>query len=101
MGEIDHDLLAVRVELRVGVAVPFARIFGRRQEVAQRNAAVACHLVKITVPQPILAGTGVIENPLVPRQLGAVAVQGHDVGSDDFGFLGLVPEEVELLVNGN
>ena len=58
MGGIDHDLLAVRVELRVGVAAPFARVFGRRQEVAQRNAADAGHLVKKWVLQPILVGTG-------------------------------------------
>jgi hypothetical protein len=97
VGGIDADLLAIGGEAGVEVCAPFAGVFGRREEVGDGDAFAGGDFVEVEVLEAVFVGVGVVEDPLVAGQVGAVAVDGHDAFADDFDFVGFVLVEEEAV----
>src|SRR4051794_33405277 len=94
---IDSYLLAVRAEAGVRVATELAGVLLRQVEVAERVALRGFGIEKIWILIPLAIRIRVVQNPSLVGQVGAVAIDRHDIAANDFYFGGTVLIQVESI----
>ena len=100
VGRIDHHASPVGAESRVRITAPFACVLRRRMEMAQRNPFAGRHIIKIDVLVSRLVWIGIVENPPIARQVGAMPVACHHTLTDDLNLRRAVLVEIERVAVG-
>lgn len=94
---VDDDALAIGAEPRMRITSPFAFILRRLIKMAERHRFAGRYVVKIYVLLSLFVRIGIVEDPLIAGQVGAVAVSCHYVFADDFDPVRAVLIEIECV----
>lgn len=98
---VDADFFTVGAEAGVGVAAPFAGVLFWRIETAEREEAACGDFEEVGILVAVFVGVGIVEDPTVAGEEGAMAVLGHGIFADNGDFAGVgVFEEVEAFAVG-
>ena len=101
VGGVEGDKFTIGAEAGVQVAAPFTGVFRGGWKDSEIDAAVGLDVIEVgDLISVFFTGIGVVQNPLVAGQIGAVSVDGHGAVADDFNVSRSVLVEIKFVVAG-